>query len=292
MASAVSAPAPSTAATVTANCLVQGRPPARAAAIPESEGRGEGQVGHHVRSLPPRSRECEMRQACPTTRAAESGSARLNADTRRVPCLARRALRAGNGTVPASVEEGETRLLIRLVVVGVALWLTILLLPGLDYQGPFWEFIVVAAIFALVNAFIRPIAQLLSLPISILTLGVVRLGGQRPHVPVGRLAGFRRVRPGSPRRRVLGGVPRRLGHGAHLVGARPALARAQVAAHASTSIVFPAVPGMIVKGSPLWAASSWSRSSSSSVCPGSWWNVTSERASTCRAKVRHCSKLL
>ncbi len=82
---------------------------------------------------------------------------------------------AGNGTVPASVEEGETRLLIRLVVVGVALWLTILLLPGLDYQGPLWEFVVVAAIFALVNAFIRPIAQLLSLPISILTLGLFAL---------------------------------------------------------------------------------------------------------------------
>ena len=82
---------------------------------------------------------------------------------------------ACSGTVPGCVEEGETRLLIRLVVVGVALWLTILLLPGLDYQGSFWEFVVVAAIFAVVNAFIRPVAQVLSLPLTILTLGVFGL---------------------------------------------------------------------------------------------------------------------
>jgi putative membrane protein len=82
---------------------------------------------------------------------------------------------AVGGTVAASDKEGATRLLVRLVVVGVALWLTILLLPGLDYQGPFWEFVLVAAIFAVVNAFIRPVVQLLSLPISILTLGLFAL---------------------------------------------------------------------------------------------------------------------
>jgi putative membrane protein len=82
---------------------------------------------------------------------------------------------AVGGTVAATDEEGATKLLVRLVVVGVALWLTILLLPGLDYQGPFWEFVLVAAIFAVVNAFIRPVAQLLSLPISILTLGLFAL---------------------------------------------------------------------------------------------------------------------
>ena len=134
-------------------------------------------------------------------------------------------------TVPD--EEGGTRLLIRLVVVGVALWLTILLLPGLDYQGPFWEFVVVAAIFAVVNAFIRPVAQLLSLPITILTLGLFALVVNAlmflladwlasDVLDLGlRVDGFWAAFFGA------------LVDGAHLVGDRSGVARAQVAAHAA-----------------------------------------------------------
>jgi putative membrane protein len=132
-------------------------------------GGGDSQVDGDVRSLPPPCREDEVGQSVrhhQATRQTGRSGHRWRGTVARL---------AVSGTVAASAEEDATRLLVRLVVVGVALWLTILILPGLDYQGPFWEFVVVAAIFAVVNAFIRPVAQLLSLPISILTLGLFAL---------------------------------------------------------------------------------------------------------------------
>ena len=68
------------------------------------------------------------------------------------------------------------RFLVRLLINAAALWVAVKLIPGITYSSDDWlPFFAVALIFGLVNAFIRPIVKLLSLPLIILTLGLFAL---------------------------------------------------------------------------------------------------------------------
>lgn len=68
--------------------------------------------------------------------------------------------------------------LLRVAVTGLALWVVTLIVPGISFVGGQTDvqrvgiIAVVALIFGLVNAFIKPIVQLLSIPLYILTLGL------------------------------------------------------------------------------------------------------------------------
>ena len=68
--------------------------------------------------------------------------------------------------------------LLRAAVTGLALWVVTLVVPGINFVGGQTTLervgivLVVAVIFGLVNAFIKPIVQLLSIPLYILTLGL------------------------------------------------------------------------------------------------------------------------
>jgi putative membrane protein len=66
-------------------------------------------------------------------------------------------------------------LIIRLFVNAVALWVAARLVGGIDLVEEFWPVIVVAAIFGLVNALIKPLVLVLSLPFVVLTLGLFTL---------------------------------------------------------------------------------------------------------------------
>lgn len=66
-------------------------------------------------------------------------------------------------------------LIIRLFVNAVALWGAARLVGGIELEGEFWPIVVVAAVFGLVNALIRPFLLLLSLPLLVLTLGLFTL---------------------------------------------------------------------------------------------------------------------
>jgi putative membrane protein len=63
-------------------------------------------------------------------------------------------------------------ILIRIAVNAVALWVASKLIGGIDLEKGFWKVVLVAAIFGVVNAFVKPIAKLFSLPLIILTLGL------------------------------------------------------------------------------------------------------------------------
>jgi putative membrane protein len=63
-------------------------------------------------------------------------------------------------------------LVIRIFVNAVALWAASRLVGGIDLADAFWPVVLVAAVFGLVNALLRPIVLLLSLPLVILTLGL------------------------------------------------------------------------------------------------------------------------
>ena len=68
------------------------------------------------------------------------------------------------------------RFLVRLLINAAALWVAVKLVPGITYASDNWvPFFGVALVFGLVNAFIRPLVKLLSLPLIILTLGVFLL---------------------------------------------------------------------------------------------------------------------
>jgi putative membrane protein len=66
----------------------------------------------------------------------------------------------------------------RAAVTGLALWVVTLILPGMRFVGgdttlqTIGIVLVVAVIFGLVNAVIKPLVQVLSIPLYILTLGL------------------------------------------------------------------------------------------------------------------------
>jgi putative membrane protein len=63
-------------------------------------------------------------------------------------------------------------LIVRLFVNAVALWFAARVVPGIDLTGEFVPVLLVAAVFGLVNALIKPIVMVLSIPFVILTLGL------------------------------------------------------------------------------------------------------------------------
>lgn len=64
--------------------------------------------------------------------------------------------------------------LLRLLVVALGLWLATALVPGIAIEGP-WTLLGAALLLGLVNAVIRPLLILLTLPITLLTLGLFLL---------------------------------------------------------------------------------------------------------------------
>ncbi|MFI5510377.1 phage holin family protein [Mycobacterium sp. NPDC051804] len=71
--------------------------------------------------------------------------------------------------------------LLRAALTGFALWVVTLIVPGITFVGAdstlqeIGIIFVVAVIFGLVNAIIKPIVQFISIPLYILTLGLIHI---------------------------------------------------------------------------------------------------------------------
>jgi putative membrane protein len=66
--------------------------------------------------------------------------------------------------------------LIQIAINAIALWVAVVIVPGLDFTGrEWWKWVLVAIAFSLVNTYLRPILRIITLPISILTLGIFLL---------------------------------------------------------------------------------------------------------------------
>ncbi len=65
--------------------------------------------------------------------------------------------------------------LVRLLINAAALMVSVVLVPRIrfDFGDEWWRLLAVAAIFGLINTFIRPIVSLLSLPLNLFALGLV-----------------------------------------------------------------------------------------------------------------------
>ena len=66
-------------------------------------------------------------------------------------------------------------LLAGLVINAAALWIAVEIVPSAEFDGSFGDLLIVALLFGLVNVLVRPIARLLTLPLSIMTLGLFTL---------------------------------------------------------------------------------------------------------------------
>ena len=64
------------------------------------------------------------------------------------------------------------KLVWRLIINAAAIWVAAAIISAFDFDGSWVDLAIVAAIFGLVNAFIRPIAKLLTFPINMVTLGL------------------------------------------------------------------------------------------------------------------------
>ena len=62
--------------------------------------------------------------------------------------------------------------LLQLLINAAALWVAIQLVDGISHTGSWWSLMLVALVFGVINASVRPLVKLLSLPILIVTLGV------------------------------------------------------------------------------------------------------------------------
>jgi putative membrane protein len=65
--------------------------------------------------------------------------------------------------------------LVRLLVNAAALWVATHLVSGVTFTGGWVSFLGVALVFGFVNAFIRPVAKILTFPLIIVTFGIFSL---------------------------------------------------------------------------------------------------------------------
>ncbi|HEY5519397.1 MAG TPA: phage holin family protein [Candidatus Limnocylindrales bacterium] len=62
---------------------------------------------------------------------------------------------------------------VRVVVNAIALIAALRLVPHVEFRGDWWQLLILAAIVGVINAYIRPIVKLLSLPLNLLTFGLI-----------------------------------------------------------------------------------------------------------------------
>ena len=75
------------------------------------------------------------------------------------------------------------RFLLTWLTLAVAIGLTAWLLPGVDIKGGFGSLLLISAAFGLINAILGTIMKLLTMPITIMTLGLFALVRSAPRAP-------------------------------------------------------------------------------------------------------------
>jgi putative membrane protein len=68
-----------------------------------------------------------------------------------------------------------TKFILRLAINAIALYLAVLIVPGIDLRGSLTSIIWLALIFGLVNALFRPLLEFLTCGLIVLTLGLFTL---------------------------------------------------------------------------------------------------------------------
>lgn len=68
-----------------------------------------------------------------------------------------------------------SEIIVKVLINAAAVFVAILVVPGikLDFAPAWWNLLAVALIFAIVNSYIRPIVKMLSLPLTLMTVGLI-----------------------------------------------------------------------------------------------------------------------
>src|SRR3990172_4502439 len=66
-------------------------------------------------------------------------------------------------------------IVVRILINAIALFAAVQFVPGAVFDGDIWKLVVLAIVYGLVNAYLRPIVKLLSLPLNLVTFGLVGL---------------------------------------------------------------------------------------------------------------------
>ena len=72
-------------------------------------------------------------------------------------------------------ERRSLPFIVRLLVSALALWVATRLVDGVSFDGDWISFLGVALVFGVINAFIRPLAKILTFPLIIVTFGIFAL---------------------------------------------------------------------------------------------------------------------
>lgn len=64
---------------------------------------------------------------------------------------------------------------IQILINAGALYAAVYVIDGIDFAGEWWKLLLVALAFSLLNTYVRPILRILTLPISVITLGIFLL---------------------------------------------------------------------------------------------------------------------
>ena len=67
------------------------------------------------------------------------------------------------------------KFVVTLLSTAASLWVAVWMVSGLEFSGVWWQFLIVAAIMGLANAFARPVITFFSIPFIIVTLGLFLL---------------------------------------------------------------------------------------------------------------------
>ena len=103
------------------------------------------------------------------------------------------------------------RFLFRLLINAAALWVASAIVPGIQREGDWGALLLVALVFGVLNAIIRPILALLSCPLADPNPGPVHLGSERRHADADKRS-FTKVGPGVLRERLRARAPGRTRH--------------------------------------------------------------------------------
>ena len=69
----------------------------------------------------------------------------------------------------------RTDRVLQILINAGALYVADMLVDGIRFSGEWWKFLLVAVAFSLLNTYLRPVLRILTLPISVVTLGIFLL---------------------------------------------------------------------------------------------------------------------
>lgn len=67
------------------------------------------------------------------------------------------------------------RFLVQIVINAIAILVAAYLVPGIDFNGDIWKLLLAGAVLGLANAWIKPLLNIISLPLVLLTFGLFTL---------------------------------------------------------------------------------------------------------------------